>query len=75
MEQLLASALGEVVDGVLGNAVLEAGIGATEGELLSCIVAAGLLEGVVVEVLVVAVVVLDPHAVLGSEGLEGTFGG
>ncbi len=74
MEQLLASALGEVVDGALGNAILEVGIDAAEGELLSCVVA-GLLEGVFVEVPVVPVVVLDSHAVLGSEGLEGAFGG
>ncbi len=58
----------------LGDAILEVGIDAAKGELLSCVVA-GLLEGVVVEAPVVAVVVLDPHAVLGSEGLEGAFGG
>jgi hypothetical protein len=74
MEQLLASTLGEVADRALGDAILEVGIDAAEGELLSCIVA-GLLEGVVVEAPIVAVVVLDPHAVLGSEGLEGAFGG
>ncbi len=73
VEQLLASALGEVADGALSNAILEVGIDAAEGELLSCVVA-GLLEGVVVEAPVVAVVVLDPHTVLGSEGLEGVYG-
>jgi hypothetical protein len=56
-----------------GDAILEVGIDTAEGELLSCVVA-GLLEGVVIEAPVVAVVVLDPHAVLGSEGLEGAFG-
>jgi hypothetical protein len=74
VEQLLASTLGEVVDGVLGDAILEVGIDAAKGELLSCVVA-GLLEGIVLEAPVVAVVVLDPHTVLGSEGLKGAFGG
>jgi len=60
-------------DGALGNAILEVGIHATEGELLSRVMA-GLLEGVVVEVPVVAVVVEDLHAVLGGECLEGAFG-
>ncbi len=67
MEQLLA-------DGALGDAILEVGIDTAEGELLLCIVA-GLLEGVVVEAPVVAVVMLDPRAVLGGKGLEGPFGG
>ena len=44
VEQLLVSALGEVTDGALGDAILEVGIDAAEGELLSCVVA-GLLEG------------------------------
>ena len=74
VEQLLARALREIVDGALGDAILKVGIHATEGELLSRIVA-GLLEGVVLEVPVVAVVVEDLHAVLSSECLEGTFGG
>ncbi len=49
------------------------GIDAAEGELLSGIVA-GLLEGVVKEATVVAVVVLDLHTVFGGEGLEDMFG-
>ena len=73
MEQLLARTLREIADGVLGDAILEVGIHAAEGELLSRVVA-GLLEGVVVEVPVVAVVVEDLHAVLGGECLEGAFG-
>ncbi len=73
VEQLLASAFGEVVDGALGDAILEVGIDAAEGELLSRIVA-GLLEGVVEEATVVAVIVLDLHTVFGSKGLEGAFG-
>jgi hypothetical protein len=73
MEQLLASAFGEVADGALVNAILEVGTDAAEGELLSHVVA-GLLEGVVEEATVVAVVVLDLHTMFGGEGLEGTFG-
>ncbi len=49
------------------------GIHAAEGELLSCFVA-GLFEVVVLEAPIVAVVVEYPHAVLGSECLEGAFG-
>ncbi len=50
------------------------GIYAAEGKLLACVVVC-LLEGIVGEAPIVAVVVLDPNAVLGSEGLEGAFGG
>ena len=71
---MLACALGEVADGALGNAILEVGVYATEGKLLACVVAC-LLEGIVGEAPIVAVVVLDPNAMLGSEGLEGAFGG
>jgi hypothetical protein len=56
MEQLLPCAFQEVLDGLLGNAVLEVGIYPTEGELLSCFVAC-LSEGVVVEAFIVAVIV------------------
>ncbi len=73
VEQLLASAFGEVADGALGNAILEVGIDAAEGELLSHVVAS-LLEGVVEEATIVAVVVLDLHTVISGEGLEGAFG-
>jgi hypothetical protein len=50
------------------------GVYATEGKLLVCVVAC-LPEGIVGEAPIVAVVVLDPNAMLGSEGLEGAFGG
>ena len=53
---------------------MEVGVYATEGKLLACVVAC-LLEGIVGEAPIVAVVVLDPNAMLSSEGLEGTFGG
>jgi hypothetical protein len=49
------------------------GIHTAEGELLSHFMA-GLLEGVVMEAPVVAVVVEYPHAVLGGKCLEGAFG-
>ena len=45
MEQLLARSLREIADGALGDAILEVGIDAAEGELLSSVMA-GLLEGV-----------------------------
>ncbi len=56
MELLLLCAFREVPDGLLGNAILEVGIYPTEGEMLPCFVAC-LLEGVVVESSVVAMVV------------------
>ena len=56
-------ALQEVADGALG-----------EGELLTRVVA-GLLESVVVETPVVAMVMLDSYAVLGGEGLKDVLGG
>ena len=74
MEQLLAGALQEIADRVFGDAILEVGIEAAEGELLSRIVA-GLSEGIVLETPVIAVLVEDFHAVLGGECLEGAFGG
>ncbi len=49
MEQLLACALREVADGALGDSILEVGIDATEGELLSRVVV-GLLERVAARV-------------------------
>ena len=73
VQQLLACALGEVKDAALGNEILEVGVHATEGKLLARVVAR-LLEGIVREAPIVTVVVLDPNAVLGSEGLEGVFG-
>jgi hypothetical protein len=48
MEQLLPCAFQEVLDGLLGNAILEVGIYPTEGELLPCFMSC-LSEGIVVE--------------------------
>jgi hypothetical protein len=56
VEQLLARTFLEVLDGFLGNAILEVGIYPTEGELLPCFVAC-LLEGIVVKASIVAMVV------------------
>jgi hypothetical protein len=56
MEQLLPCAFQEVPDGLLGNAILEVGIYPTEGELLPCFMAC-LLEGIVMEASIVAMVV------------------
>ncbi len=56
MEQLLPCAFQEVLDGLLGDAVLEVGIYPTEGELLPCLMAC-LLEGVVMKASVVTMIV------------------
>ncbi len=74
MQQLLVRALREVADRALGNAILEGSIYATEGELLVLLVAC-LLECIVGKPTIVAVVMLNVHAMLGSEGIEGAFGG
>ncbi len=49
------------------------GVDATEGETLAAIVAS-LLEVIVVETPIIAVVVLDADVVLGGEGLKGLLG-
>jgi hypothetical protein len=64
----------EVVNGLLGNAILEMCVYTTKGELLLHIMA-GLLGGVVMEMPVVAVVVLDSHTVLGGVLLKSALGG
>jgi hypothetical protein len=74
MEQLLPCTFQEVLDGLLSDAVLEVGIYPTEGELLHCFMAC-LLEGVVVEAHVVAMVVLDFDSVFCHVLLEGKLGG
>jgi hypothetical protein len=48
-------------NGSLGNAILEVRIHATKGELLLPVMA-GLLEGIVLELPIVAVIVMDPDA-------------
>ncbi len=62
------------MDGALRNAVLEVSVYATERELLVPVVAC-LLERIVRESTIVAVIMLNFYALLGSKGLEGVFGG
>jgi hypothetical protein len=74
MEQLLPCAFQEVPDGSLGDAILKVGIDSIEGDLLSCIVAC-LLEGVVMEASVVAVIMQDLDSVFCSVLLKDELGG
>ncbi len=74
MEQLLLCAFQEVLDGLLGNAILKVGIDPTEGELFPCVVAC-LLEGVVMEASVVAVIMEDLDSVFCRVLLKGKLGG
>ncbi len=74
VQRLLACALGELAHAALGYIILEVGIDTTKGKLLLSVVTC-LFEGIVQEAPIVAVIVLDPNAVLSSEGLEGAFCG
>ncbi len=74
MEQLFPHAFQEVPDGSLSDTILKVGIDSTEGELLPCVMAC-LLEGVVVEASVVAVIMQDLDSVFCSVLLEGELGG
>ncbi len=74
MKQLLACTLQEVLDGLLGNAILEVGVYPTKGELLPCIMAC-LLEDIVVKASNFAVVVPDFHSVFGCILSESKLGG
>ncbi len=74
VQQLLVRALQEVVDGVLGNAILEVSVYATEGELLVPFVTCSLLECIVGKPTVVAVVMLNFYTILGGKGFKGAFG-
>jgi hypothetical protein len=73
VQQLLVRAFQEIADGALGDTILEMGVHATEGEFLARFVAR-LLERIVRELTVVAVIMLNFYAVLGSKGLKGMFG-
>jgi hypothetical protein len=59
---------------LLSNAILEVGVNATEGELMSYNVAC-LLEGIIMKSPIVEVVVLDSDVVLGGALLKSTFVG
>ncbi len=61
------------MDGSLGNAVLKVGIYPTKGELLPCVMAF-LLEGVVMEASVVAMVAQDFDSVFCRILFEGKLG-
>ncbi len=63
MEELIPCALTEIADGFLGNAILEVGIDATEGEALPICIATVLLC-IVGKVSIFAVVVEDMDTVL-----------
>ncbi len=73
VQQLLVRALGEVADCTLGDPILEMGVHATKGELLAALLAQ-LLEGVVRESSVVAVIMQNFYAVFGSKLFERALG-
>jgi hypothetical protein len=70
VRQLLAPSLPEIADGLLDDTILEVHGHATKGKLLLCDMPC-LLEGIVVELPVVAVVVEDFHSVFGCLLLKG----
>jgi len=72
VQELLASALGEVANGSLSDAILEVSIDPTKGELLALGFAC-LTEETVSEASVVAVVVGNANAVFGGKALEGAL--
>jgi hypothetical protein len=74
VKQLLMHALREVVDCLLGNAILIVCVYATEGKLLALFVT-GLFERVVEKLPIVAMVMLNLYTILGGKGIKGTFGG
>ncbi len=74
VKQLLAPALQELANGLLSNAILEVHLHPAKGKLLLRIMTC-LLEGIVMELLVVTVVVEDFHSVFGRVLLKGKLGG
>ncbi len=73
MEELLPCTLTEVSDGFFRRAIMEVGVDPPKGETLPLGTAA-VLEGIVHELLVVAVVVEDADAVLLSKVFERMLG-
>jgi hypothetical protein len=73
MEQFLTHALQEIVDGLLGNAILEVRIYVTSELLLRFMTC--LLEGIVAESPIVVVVMEGFHSVFGRVLLKGKLGG
>ncbi len=72
MQELLSGAFREVLDGTLGNSILEMHIDPAEGELLLVLLAC-LLECIVRKSTIVAMVVFDGYTVLGSKSLKCFF--
>ena len=73
MEQLLSCTLTEVADGLFGYSILKMSIDATEGNL-SIRTCAGILEVIVGELTIVAIVVKNSHTMLFGKVLEGSLG-
>ncbi len=73
VEQLLPCAFQEVLDGLLGNAILKVGIDPTEGELLLCVVAC-LSEGIVAKTSIVTMLIEDLDSMFCSVLLKGKLG-
>jgi hypothetical protein len=73
IEELIPCPLQEVTDSLLSDAILERGIDPVEGKLLLlCLTCCA--KFVVCKAAIVAVVVLDLHAVLGSEAFKSALG-
>ncbi len=66
-------AVGEVADGAFWDSILEMGVDAAEGELLVALLVVS-LEGVVGKAAIVAMLVADGDAMLGSKLLECSLG-
>ncbi len=73
MKQLFPHSFREVSDGSLGDVILKVGIDSTEDELFHCIVTC-LLEGVVMEASVVAVILQGLDSMFCSILLKGKLG-
>jgi hypothetical protein len=73
MEELLPCPLREVADGLLSNAILEVGIDPAEGKfLLLCLHCHA--KFIVRKAAIVAMVVLDLHAMLGGKEFKSKLG-
>ncbi len=73
VEQLLSRTLTEVTNGLFGYFILKMSIDATEGKLLICTCAC-VLEVIIGESTIVAMVVKNLHAMLFGKVLEGLLG-
>ncbi len=73
VEQLLSRALTEVANGLFGYSILKMSIDATEGKSLIC-TCARVLEVIIGELTIVAMVVKNSHAMLFGKVLEGSLG-